>query len=35
MSWEDYLNRVKTAEGTGEWIKEVIALEQGSGVPKE
>jgi hypothetical protein len=29
MSWEDYLNRVKTAEGTGQWVKEVITLEEG------
>lgn len=28
ISWEDYLNRVKTVDGAGEWIKEVIALEQ-------
>jgi hypothetical protein len=32
MSWKEYLNRVKTAEGTGQWIKEVIALEEGGSV---
>jgi hypothetical protein len=28
ISWEEYLNRVKTAEGTGQWVKEVITLEE-------
>jgi DNA topoisomerase I len=26
ISWKDYLNRVKTLEDTGQWIKEVIAM---------
>jgi hypothetical protein len=29
MSWKDYLNRVKTAEGTGRWVREVLSLEEG------
>ena len=29
IAWGDYLNRVKTAEGTGQWVKEVITLEEG------
>jgi hypothetical protein len=29
ISWEEYLNRVKTAEGTGRWVKEVITHEEG------
>jgi hypothetical protein len=29
MSWGEYLNRVKTAEGTGQWVKDVITLEEG------
>jgi hypothetical protein len=32
MPWDAYLNRVKTAEGTGEWVKQVITLEEGAGV---
>jgi hypothetical protein len=28
ISWKEYLNRVKTAEGTGEWVKEVIMSEE-------
>lgn len=28
ISWRDYLNKVKALEETGEWIKEVIALEE-------
>ena len=28
LEWKDYLNRVKTAEGTGEWVKEVIGMEE-------
>ena len=28
MSWEDYLNRVKILDETGQWIKEVINLEE-------
>lgn len=28
LSWKDYLNRVKTAEGTGQWVKDVIVLEE-------
>jgi DNA topoisomerase I len=30
ISWREYLNRVKTLAETGQWIKEVIALEEGS-----
>jgi hypothetical protein len=29
ISWRDYLNRVKTIEGTGQWVKDVITLEDG------
>jgi len=29
ISWEEYLNRVKTAEGTGQWVKDVITFEEG------
>lgn len=29
LSWRDYLNRVKTLEDTGVWIKDVINLETG------
>lgn len=28
ISWRDYLNRVKTLEDTGVWIKDVISLEE-------
>jgi hypothetical protein len=28
ISWRDYLNRVKTLEDTGGWIKDVISLEE-------
>lgn len=28
MSWKDYLHRVKTAEGTGRWVREVIRMEE-------
>jgi len=30
MSWRDYLNRVKALDETGQWIKEVITLEEAS-----
>ncbi len=30
MSWKDYLNRVKALDETGQWIKEVINLEETS-----
>lgn len=26
LSWDEYLDRVKTLKDTGRWIKEVIAL---------
>jgi DNA topoisomerase I len=29
ISWKEYLNRVKTIEGTGQWVKDVITLEEG------
>jgi len=29
ISWREYLNRVKTLGDTGQWTKEVIALEEG------
>lgn len=29
LSWNDYLNRVKTAGETGQWIRDVITLEEG------
>jgi hypothetical protein len=28
ISWEGYLKRVKDAEGTGRWVKEVITVEE-------
>jgi hypothetical protein len=28
ISWRDYLNRVKTLEDTGGWIKDVLSLEE-------
>jgi len=28
MSWKGYLKRVKDAEGTGQWVKEVITVEE-------
>ncbi len=28
LSWIGYLNRVKTAHDTGQWVKDVITLEQ-------
>lgn len=28
ISWRDYLNIVKALEDTGQWIKEVISLEE-------
>jgi hypothetical protein len=30
ISWKEYLNRVKTAEATGRWVREVVSLEEGS-----
>jgi DNA topoisomerase I len=30
VSWREYLNRVKTLDDTGQWIKEVITLEEAS-----
>ena len=30
ISWREYLNKVKTHGDTGQWIKEVIALEESS-----
>ncbi len=30
ISWREYLNRVKTLGDTGQWTKEVIALEEGT-----
>ena len=29
IAWEVYLDKVKTLQDTGEWIKEVIVLEEG------
>jgi hypothetical protein len=29
ITWREYLNRVKTLGDTGQWIKEVIKLEEG------
>jgi hypothetical protein len=29
ISWKEYLNRVKTARGTGRWVREVVSLEEG------
>jgi hypothetical protein len=28
MPWRDYLNRVKALDETGQWIKDVITLEE-------
>jgi len=28
LSWREYLNRVKALDETGQWIKEVISLEE-------
>jgi hypothetical protein len=28
LSWRDYLNRVKALEQTGQWTREVVALEE-------
>lgn len=28
ITWRDYLNKVKVLDETGQWIKEVIALEE-------
>jgi hypothetical protein len=30
LSWREYLNKVKALAETGQWIKEVIALEENS-----
>jgi hypothetical protein len=30
LSWREYLNRVKALDATGQWIKEVIGLEEAS-----
>ncbi len=30
MSWKEYLNRVKNLADTGQWIKEVIVMEERS-----
>ncbi|MGD0637299.1 MAG: hypothetical protein ABSA72_04595 [Nitrososphaerales archaeon] len=35
LSWRDYLNRVKALDETGQWIKEVITLEEASSVDKK
>jgi hypothetical protein len=32
VSWREYLNRVKALDETGQWIKEVISLEEASTV---
>ena len=34
ISWRDFLNRVKAHDETGQWIKEVIGLEEASVVDK-
>lgn len=31
ISWRDYLNRVKTLDDTGGWIKDVISMEETRG----
>jgi len=28
IPWKEYLNRVKTAQGTGQWVAEVIAMHE-------
>lgn len=28
MSWKDYLHRVKTAQGTGRWVRDVVSMEE-------
>ena len=28
ITWKDYLQRVKAAEGTGRWVKEVAEMEE-------
>ena len=28
MPWNEYLNRVKTLDGTGQWVKEVVTMEE-------
>jgi len=28
ITWAEYLNRVKTLEDTGQWIRDVISLEE-------
>ena len=35
LSWREYLNRVKALDETGQWIKEVITLEEASSVDKK
>jgi hypothetical protein len=32
LAWRDYLNRVKALESTGQWIKEVVTLEETSAI---
>jgi len=32
ISWADYLNRVKTAEETGQWVKDVVTLEEAGSI---
>jgi hypothetical protein len=34
ITWRDYLNRVKALDETGQWIKEVVTLEEASVVDK-
>ena len=31
MPWDEYLQRVKAIENTGQWVKEVIDMEQREG----
>jgi hypothetical protein len=30
ISWRDYLNKVKALDETGQWIKDVVTLEEAS-----
>jgi hypothetical protein len=34
LTWRDYLNRVKALEWTGQWVKEVVTLEEASTIDK-
>ncbi len=31
MSWDEYLQRVKAIENTGQWVREVIEMEERNG----